>query len=158
MEKNDWPTIIGTLCILFFLAYLSVKIMKTYLKTLEGLTNSDPESSSTSSTTAKSAPVTTGAAGSAASYAESIKASTVKIQDELLISKYRKDYENVIINMEDNMSAVMLKIALSAKDVSNPSEVAMIATKIAALSTAKTALNDVMKYVDSQPSDSSFKF
>lgn len=156
MEKNDWPTIIGTLCILFFLAYLSVKIMKTYLKTLEGLTNSDPSASTT--TTAKTQPVATGAAGSAASYAESIKASTVKIQDELLISKYRKDYENVIINMEDNMSAAMLKIALSAKDVSNPTEVAMIASRIAALSTAKTALNDVMKYVDSQPSDSSFKF
>ena len=146
---SDWPTIVGTFVIIFFLAHLSVKILRTYLKTLEGLTNQNDTSTNKSTSTSTT---TNGVAGSAASYAASIKASTVKIQDELLISKYRTDYETVIINMEDNINAIMLQLVLSAKSPDNSQEIGAIAAKIAQLSTAKNALNDVMKYVDSQPS------
>ena len=37
-----------------------------------------------------------GVAGNAASYAASLKAATIKMQDTFLISKYRPDYESYI--------------------------------------------------------------
>ena len=48
-------------------------------------------------------------AGKAASFAEEIKELTTKKQDVLLISKYRRDYENAIINTSDLVETLMLE-------------------------------------------------
>ena len=66
------------------------------------------------------------------------------MQDSLLISKYRTDYENVIINMDDLVSNLMLKTVLTI-DQSKPEDGL---TKLAALGQAKAALNVTMKFVD----------
>jgi len=85
MKQDEFFKIIGILIVSFFIIYMVVKMFKLQATVLEGLTNgSDNSDSSLSSSN--------GEAGTAASYAATIKAQTVKLQDELLISKYRKDY------------------------------------------------------------------
>jgi len=89
-----------------------------------------------------------GEAGNASTYATNIKAQVIKMQDSLLISKYRKDYENAIINLEDLINFAMLKVTLNLtndpiKDIKN-------VEALNTLNSAKASLNGVMKFVDSQ--------
>lgn len=100
----------------------------------EGMTTS-------SSTTSKN-----GVAGNAKQYASSLKAGSVKMGDELLITKYRTDYESCIMNMEDLVNNMMLKTVLST-DASNPGKTL---EQLNSLFQSKNALSAVMKYVDSQ--------
>jgi hypothetical protein len=83
-------------------------------------------------------------AGSAQNYAANIKSMTIKNQDMLLISKYRTDYENAILNLDDLIGTMMAKTALSV-DQSNP--MASL-EKLVQLNNARGALNSVMKFVD----------
>jgi hypothetical protein len=86
-----------------------------------------------------------GIAGNAAAYGASIKAAAIKSQDTLLISKYRSDYETAILNLEDLINNLMLKTALSI-DQNNPGP---SLETLATMQQAKTALDTVMKFVDS---------
>jgi len=96
--------------------------------------------SSTSTSTAKA----NGIAGSAQNYAANIKSTTIKNQDVLLISKYRADYENAILNLDDLINTIMLQTALNV-DNSDPMT---SLDKLVKLNSAKGALNSVMKFVD----------
>jgi hypothetical protein len=87
---------------------------------------------------------TSGVAGDAANYASSIKTNSVKLHDILHIDKYRTDYENVVINLDDLVDNLMLQAALNI-DVENPVSGLENLTK---LNSAKTALNNVMKFID----------
>jgi hypothetical protein len=87
-----------------------------------------------------------GIAGNAASYGAQIKAATIKLQDTFLITKYRTDYETVILNLDDFINNLMLKNALSF-DKEKP-ETSL--SKLVELQQAKLALNSVMKFVDGQ--------
>jgi len=106
---------------------------------IEGMTDGSGNS------VAVSAP-TNGIAGNAAAYAASLKAATIKSQDTFLISKYRSDYEIAILNLDDLLSNLMLKTALSVNQ-ENPTDAV---EKLAKMQQAKTALNSVMKFIDSQ--------
>lgn len=91
-------------------------------------------------------PTGNGIAGNAASYGAQIKAATIKLQDTFLISKYRSDYETVILNLDDQVDNLMLKTVLSI-DSNNPADGLK---KLAEMNQAKLALNNVMKFVDKQ--------
>lgn len=91
-------------------------------------------------------PTGNGIAGNAPSYGAQIKAATIKLQDTFLISKYRSDYETVILNLDDLVDNLMLKTVLSI-DINNPGD---SVKKLAEMNQAKLALNNVMKYVDKQ--------
>jgi len=86
-----------------------------------------------------------GIAGSAQNYAANIKSETIKNQDMLLISKYRKDYENAILNLDDLINTMMLETALSVKNTDPMTSL----KKLNDLNSARGALNSVMKFVDS---------
>jgi hypothetical protein len=118
------------ICFLVFVVFRNFNF-----NTREGMTSSS-----------KSDDISTGTAGNAASYAATIKASTIKLQDTFLISKYRTDYETVILNLDDLLNNLMLKTSLSI-DVNNPDD---SIKKLMELNQAKTALNTVMKFVDKQ--------
>lgn len=109
---------------------------------IEGMT----DASTTGATPTAVAPTNNGIAGSAASYGAQIKAATIKLQDTFLITKYRRDYEAVILNLDDFINNLMLKNALSF-DKENPEK---SLPKLVELQQAKLALNSVMKFVDSQ--------
>ena len=87
-----------------------------------------------------------GIAGNAASYGAQIKAATIKLQDTVLISKYRSDYETAILNLDDLVDNLMLRTVLSI-DTNNP---AAGLKYLADMNQAKLALNSVMKFVDKQ--------
>jgi hypothetical protein len=109
---------------------------------IEGMT----DASTTGATPTAVAPTNNGIAGSATSYGAQIKAATIKLQDTFLITKYRRDYEAVILNLDDFINNLMLKNALSF-DKENPEK---SLPKLVELQQAKLALNSVMKFVDSQ--------
>jgi len=88
----------------------------------------------------------TGVAGSAPTYSETIKSKATQLQDILLISKYRQDYENIIINMEDYVNLLIVQQILNL-----PLDGSMTSfTNIGALHQSKQALNDAMKFIDGQ--------
>ena len=91
------------------------------------------------------ASITNGVAGNAAGYAAQLKAAVIKSQDELLISKYRSDYETAVLNLDDYLNTMMLQTALSVNQ-NNPQQ---SIAKLAQMQQAKVALNSIMKFVDS---------
>lgn len=117
-----------------FATYIIFRGLNFNLINKEGMTNSTSDISSSSN----------GIAGNAAGYGAVIKAETVKMQDEFLISKYRKDYENIILNLDDYINFLMLKTSLTI-DKSNPEQAL---SKLSEMNQAKLALNNVMKFVD----------
>jgi hypothetical protein len=119
-----------------FLVYLVFRSFHYNPMIIEGMTDASGNSVSN----------TNGIAGNAASYAASLKAATIKSQDTFLISKYRSDYESAILNLDDLISNLMLKTALSVNQ-NNPGEAII---KLSQMQQAKTALNTVMKFVDTQ--------
>jgi hypothetical protein len=108
---------------------------------MEGMSTDDISSMSTTST---STSTSNGIAGNAAAYGANLKAQSIKAQDSFLISKYRTDYENVIVNMDDLVNSLMLQTTLSV-DPSSPQD---SLGKLVMLNNAKAALNNVMKFID----------
>uniref|UniRef100_A0A6C0D9Y5 Uncharacterized protein n=1 Tax=viral metagenome TaxID=1070528 RepID=A0A6C0D9Y5_9ZZZZ len=102
------------------------------------------EGMDTGATTSATTSTSNGIAGSAQNYAANIKSTTIKNQDTLLITKYRTDYENAILNLDDLINSMMLQTALSVDNANPMSSL----EKLNQLNSAKSALNNVMKYVD----------
>jgi hypothetical protein len=115
-----------------FVIYLLFRSMNN-LSSIEGMTTDTSTSSSNS-----------GIAGGAQSYAANIKSLVIKNQDVLLISKYRTDYENVILNLDDYVNTLMLQTALSI----NPNDPTTGLNQLVKLNETKSALNNVMKHID----------
>ena len=146
MKQDEFFKIVGILIVSFFIIYMVVKMFKLQATVLEGLTNGSDDSISSSSTSN----VTNGEAGTAASYAATIKAQTVKLQDELLISKYRKDYETVIINLDDYIGYLMIKQVLNMKVTDNLQANMISINNLNNLKSAKDSLNSTMTFLDKQ--------
>ena len=120
--------------LLFIVTYIILSIYsKIGIKISEGLT--------TMTTTASS-----GVAGSAQTYSETVKSKSTQLQDILLIAKYRKDYENIIINMEDYVNLLIVQEILNLPLDGSVTSFANIGT----LQQSKLALIDAMKFVDGQ--------
>ncbi len=122
-----------------FVIYLVFRNFHYNPMLIEGMTDASGNS------VAVTAPAN-GVAGNAASYSAALKAATIKMQDTLLISKYRSDYESSILNLDDLINNLMLNTALNVNQ-SNPGDAI---EKLAKMQQAKVALNSVMKFVDSQ--------
>ena len=135
---------------MFFL-YVAVFLVGSYIlysilypnpySIMEGMSMDDVSSTSTSTL---STSTSNGIAGNAAAYGANLKAQSIKAQDSFLISKYRTDYENVIVNMDDLVNSLMLQTTLSV-DPSSPQD---SLGKLVMLNNAKAALNNVMKFID----------
>jgi hypothetical protein len=132
---------VKTMAILI-VGFMTVYVIITLLQPknnsmIEGLTNEDNTSSRN------------GEAGSAASYADGIKAQVTKIQDELLVSKYRKDYENTIIHMDDLVGTMMIK-QIQNMTIGGSDSKALISSlnNLNTLKAAKDSLNVAMKHLD----------
>ena len=127
---------IGILIFAFMTVYVIITLFQPKNNTIEGLTNNELTSSK-------------GEAGSAASYSDGIKAQVVKIQDELLVSKYRKDYENTIIHMDDLVGTMMIKqIQNMTVGGSDPKALMSSLNNLNTLKSAKESLNVAMKFLD----------
>lgn len=119
---------------IIFVVYLLFRNFKYDIQ--EGMETPKPTSQTTSSAN--------GIAGNAAAYGASIKSASIQLQDMLLISKYRADYETAILNLDDLINNLMLETALNI-DAKNPQS---SIEKLGKMNQAKAALNSVMKFVD----------
>lgn len=132
--------------VVFVLIVYGIYYLVTYLikvsnfKQIEALTNN-----TSSGTTALTSTSSGGIAGNASAYAASIKNLAVNLKDKLLISKYRTDYENIIMNYDDLINGLMLEQLLT-----NSGNQMTQMSNISTLNNAKMALNSIMKYVDAQ--------
>lgn len=126
--------ILAIIFVSFIIIYVVVNLFNLKPRVVEGLTN---EASS-------------GEAGSASSYAAAIKSLTVKLQDELLISKYRKNYEEAIINLDDYVGYLMIKQTLNIKQTGDIETNIKQLNMLNALKNAKDSLNATMTFLDKQ--------
>jgi hypothetical protein len=122
-----------------FFAYLIFRNLNNN-NYVEGMTTTTDVSGNQTATS-----TTNGVAGTAAAYAAQIKAQAIKIEDQLLITKYRTDYENVILNLNELVNDLMLQTALNV----NQSDPQKSLVQLSQLQQAQGALNSTMKYIDS---------
>jgi hypothetical protein len=141
MHQNNIQLIVilGIIGIIMFYTFSSIGKSKF----LEGMENATTSTQSLSNGLATNAP----------SFATSIKANAAKIQDTLLIKKYRKDYENVILGLDDYIDNMMLKtileIGISQNNIDETDFIKKM-EKLNTLKQSKDALNATIKFVDSQ--------
>lgn len=89
-----------------------------------------------------------GIAGNAPGYSNDLKSSIVKLNDQLLIGKYRTDYENSILHLDDYLNTLMLHAALNIDHSKDPSNPCTNFEKLSTLYNSKQALNSIMKHID----------
>jgi hypothetical protein len=136
--EEDLFKIVGIIIVGFFVIYMVMKMFKLQKSVVEGLTN--PDSPTPAS----------GEAGTAAQYAAGIKAHLVKLQDELLVGKYRADYEASIINLDDYIGYLMIQQTLNMKlDGDFKTQIDSI-NNLNILKNAKESLNSTMAFLDKQ--------
>ena len=149
--NEDLLKIIGIIVIIGIFIFLAIKLLKVQVKVMEGLTNSDETGSSNTNSVDNAK---TGEAGSANQYASDIEDKNTKLEDGLLIPKYRTDYEQIILNMDDYINILMLKTVLNININDDTIQGNKLNSNIAlfeslnVLNNAKTSLNNVMKFVD----------
>lgn len=139
---NDLFTNILMLVAIFFLIFIIFSTMNFGNKK-EGF-----DSSNNSTSNNKSSSNINGFAGNAQYYASGIKDKVIQLQDTMLLSKYRADYENVIMSLDDLVDNLMLEKALSI----TPDNTQKSLQELVTLNDSKTALNNVMKFIDSTSS------
>lgn len=113
--------------------HLNKRIFPISFSFIEGLENMDKK---------------TNEAAAADTFVAALKAEMIKMQDELLIPKYRKQYEDAIINMDDYVGFLMLKQTLNAN--LDTEGVLKYANNLNNLRSLKDSLNVTMKFLDSQ--------
>ena len=141
MQQDEFFKIVGIIIVCFFIIYVVVNMFHLQTQVIEGLT-----ADSISDAIAASS----GEAGTSSSYAAAIKSQVIKLQDELLVSKYRKDYEAAIINLDDYIGLSMLKMTLNLKMNDDIKTNIDVLDKLNILKNAKDSLNSTMAFLDKQ--------
>lgn len=144
--QNDLFTNILILVAIIFLLFIIFNTLSLTNKKKEGFDASN-NSLSSSSTSASNSTIN-GIAGNAQYYSSAIKDKVIKLQDILLLSKYRVDYENTIIALDDMVDNLMLLKVLSIK----PEDAQKDLEELVQLNNSKVALNNVMKFIDTTSS------
>lgn len=138
MSLGDTFKIIGFVVFCLAIVYYFGQCMKLHTTIIEGLENADKKPD------AVAAKTDGGIGANAAQFAENIKSIAVKMQDELLIDKYKGDYEKVILETDALLDMLMLKTLLTIK----PDTPLQSLQTLSVMKNSKDALNDVMKFVD----------
>lgn len=82
-------------------------------------------------------------------FASKIKSTIIKLQDKLLINKYKQNYEKIILNIDDLINTLMLEKLLSI-NINNDEKMLETLNHINSLSEGKKNLNTILKFVDTQ--------
>ncbi len=128
--NNDFIVLIISIFAVIFIATFS----GTFLSNKEGLTTISSVS---------------GSAGLASDYADKVKSKAVELQDTLLISKYRKEYETALIQLDDYIGMLMVQQSLNLK-LDGGKELLVGLNALNTLKTAKDNLNVTMEHLDKQ--------
>ena len=134
MKQDEFFKIIGIIIVSFFIIYMVVKMFHLQSNVIEGLTNSD----------------TSEETGNASTYAANIKSQIVQLQDKLLITKNRKDYEAAIINLDDYIGYLMIQQVLNMKLGNDMKTNIDTINTLNILKNSKESLNATMTFLDKQ--------
>lgn len=144
--SEDFIKILVIIVIISFLIYYAMATLKKY-GMIEGLENMQTENTSDDETS-NEIKLPMGAAANANTYEKQLKNIVAKLNDVFLIKKYRKDYENIVIDMDDLVNVLMLKTVLDTPLNDDPKAVIRQVKLLNELNSAKTSLNNVMKFID----------
>jgi hypothetical protein len=149
MDHQEFLKIMGIAALCMIIVYYIAKCVHFQSSLIEGLeAASEPVA----------APAQPGAASGAKEYAEIFKSLAVKTKDELLVGQYKADYENVIIELDNYCDVQMLKCLLDVKVGTNGPTSNQIGQALQTLTfykNGRTALNDVMTFIDKQSTTTS---
>jgi hypothetical protein len=126
--------LIIAVCLVAYIVFRSIGF-----KTTEGMSNAEESENSDISTNHYG--------GNAVDYAANLKTKIIKLQDRALVHKYRPDYENVILHLDELTDHLMLQTAMSV-DPKDPKSATEALNKIASLNNSKAGLNNIMKFID----------
>tara|TARA_A100001015_G_C15043624_1_gene741687 strand:+ start:1806 stop:2243 length:438 start_codon:yes stop_codon:yes gene_type:complete len=141
--NNNFVKYLGVVVIVLFLIYFVSHLANSQRNLVEGLTNNVTEG--------------LGSGADAEAIAKEIKTTTEKIMDSMNINKYRKDYDNIIINLEDLCNATILKNVVASNinldtntgDSSSKSKKTLeLIETLNNLENFKNTLNSCMKFLD----------
>jgi hypothetical protein len=143
--EYDLFKLIGIIIFVCFLAYICVKSLTLQTSIIEGLTNGGDDRDGDG--------VSDGAGenfgSGAATFSTKISARMAQLKDRLNIDKYRKDYENVIIHLDEYISGIMLGdvLSLSSNNISKD-EIVKVMERMNVLKQGKDSLNVLMAGID----------
>ena len=138
--ENYW--VIGIMIFVGFVFFLMFLTPLSNKKgTQEGLVNMDGSGNSPP-----------GLGANATEYNIALSNYVGKMNDVFLISKYKKEYENVVLNLENISNYMMLQSALSIQTTPNISADDLLAQfkTLNELKQSQDSLNVLMKFIDSQ--------
>uniref|UniRef100_A0A6C0LHQ6 Uncharacterized protein n=1 Tax=viral metagenome TaxID=1070528 RepID=A0A6C0LHQ6_9ZZZZ len=131
ISQDDLYRIVGLAVVLIFVISIAVKAFSYQTKILEGMTNSSIDKDKVSS---------------------SVTSNNDKIADTLLVSKYRSEYEDTIINLEKGVSTALLsEVIHNADNISSDPTSKKSVTAIENINNLKTfreTLNQAMIILD----------
>jgi hypothetical protein len=135
MQADSIYKYIGIFVIALFFLFIVVRTLNFQAKVLEGLTTG----SGLGATDKSNIPA-------------AINSNTTILEDSLLLSKYKKNYEDIIINLENNINFNILNGIVSNSEIlsKNPMDPAALQTiaSLNSLKTFKDTLNDSMVFLN----------
>jgi len=134
MDSDNIYKYLGLAVIAVFVLYIVLKSMKFQANIIEGMASASAGTTSTDD------------------MPSAVKSNTDTIEDALTITKYRRTYEDTLINLETSASVSMLSaVTKNAETISkDPTSVESqkIITSINNLKAFKDSLNDTMSALD----------
>ena len=137
MNTDSIYKYVGLFIVSLFVIYIILRTLNFQAKIIEGMATG---ASSTSTPNDKE------------KIADKIASNTTFAEDSLLISKYQKSYEDIIINLENNVNFFMLGAIINnaetiSKKPTDPASIVLI-NSINSLKAFKDTLNDSMTFLD----------
>jgi len=151
--NGDFLKTVGLMIVIAIVIYFAFRVMnklipslqQTFNDNLEGLTTlSDSKSRNNLGSSFN------GVAGNAANYAKKIESQTAKMVDGMLIPKYRSDYEQILLHLENYHNASLFSKLLNynLNDPTKSSE--ELSDIVKHHDNVVQSLNNAMKFLDSQ--------
>ena len=137
MNTDSIYKYVGIFIISLFVIYIILRTLNFQAKIIEGMATGTS---------------TTATPNDKEKIADAIASNTTFAEDSLLISKYQRSYEDIIINLENNVNFFMLGAIINnaetiSKKPTDPASVALI-NSINSLKAFKDTLNDSMSFLD----------
>ena len=131
IEADDLYKIVGLIVVIIFVVSIGAKMFSYQSKVLEGMTNSSTDKDTISS---------------------AVSSNTDKLSDTLLVSKYRSNYEDTIINLEKAVGiGILSEVINNAETISSDPASSKALTAMSSINTMQTfreTLNQSMIILD----------
>ena len=144
IDSDDIYKYLGFIVVVVLVCVFVSKCMRMHFSIIEGMTSGSKDSSEESTNSS-----------SVSTLAQEVLEKGQEIEDNLLIEKYKDDYEDLIINTDTMVSMSqlgMLKQLSNNVDVKKTDE---LIKKINDIETFKMSLNSMMKSLDKKSSSES---